>query len=177
MTSLVKESHNSTTIRLFLYLIVVGNIIILSIVFLCPRLVFMVEHWGASEREILLSDGPRDNPNMGHLRKIYKMMYFIKDHSEGNSTIYFINPQIFPNEVYKILLPRNIHFLDPKALKKFSITSQKGVGTSIYFVFMKKDKPEFCKKDEIIWDESGCGIYKLGDHRNSTKRRSYGKNH
>ena len=117
--TLIRRSYYDLFIRAFLYLIVVGNVVILSVVFLRPRLVFMVKHWGASEREILLSEGPRDNPTMEHLRKFYTMMYLVKDHSEENSILYFVNRKYFPNEVYKILL---INYLDNKARSRLNNT-------------------------------------------------------
>ena len=140
--------------------IILGNITILSYVFLYPRVSFMVSHWGASEREILLSAGPRDNPNMEHLRKIYKLIYFVKDHSEEDSRIYFINPHFSESEAYKILLPRKVHFLDSQGINKLSLLSRKRRVAARYVIFRKKDTPDFCKEDGILWDESGWGIYK-----------------
>ncbi len=152
--------------RLLLYIVVMGNITLLFIVFLYPRLVFMMSHWGASERTILLSEGPRDNPNMGHLRKIYKRMYFVKDHSEEDSVIYFINPYFTKAEAYKILLPRKVKFSDIKGrdmkdIEGFHVFSEKRLRIGDYLVFSEENKPDFCSNDEVIWDESGWGIYKV----------------
>jgi hypothetical protein len=121
----------------------------------------MINNWGASEREILLSKGPKDNPNMEHLRKFYKMMYFVKDHSEDNSVIYFVDRQFFANEVYKILLPRKIQFLNPRTIKTFSSHSQRTEGIPIYIVFRREDKPDFCRVEKVVWDKSGCGLCKI----------------
>ena len=121
----------------------------------------MIEHWGASEREILLSKGPRDNPNMEHLRKFYHMMYFVKDHSEEDSVVYFVNRQFFSDEVHKILLPRKIRFLDTKVIREFSLPILREEEISVYVVFRKEDKPDFCRIERIMWDGGGCGIYRV----------------
>lgn len=160
-TSSIKGFNYDLFIRLLLYVIIAGNVIVLSIVFLYPRLSFMLRYWGASEREILLSEGSKDNPNAESLRRIYKLMYFVKDNSEGNDVVYFINPQFSLAQVYKILLPRKVQFLDSQGIKKFSLFGQKRGGMPSYLVFMKEDKPDFCGEDEVIWDESGWGIYKV----------------
>jgi hypothetical protein len=139
----------------------VGNFIILSIVFLYPRFSFVVRHWGAFEREILLSEGSKDNPNTDSLRKIYKLMYFVKDKSRENGVLYFINPQFSLAHVYKIVLPRKVQFFDSEDLEEFSLTAQRKGDVPRYFVFRVEDTPYFCSDDEVIWDESGWGIYKV----------------
>lgn len=158
--SFISKSKYDFFIRLFLYIIIAGNIITLSIVFLYPRFSFMICHWGVSEREILLSEGSEDNPNTERLRRIYKLMYFVKDHSEEDSMIYFLNPYFSRAQACKILLPRKIHFLDSQNIKKFLLFGQKRIRIPSYFVFIKEDKPDFCREDEIIWDGSGWGMYK-----------------
>ncbi len=144
-----------------LRIIIAGNILILSIVFLYPRFSFMIKYWGATEREILLSEGSKDNPNTERLRKVYKLLYFVKDNSRENGVICFINPRFSLAHAYKILLPRKVQFLDSKDIKEFSLLDPKRGGMTCYFVFAKKDKPDFCKEDEMIWDESGWGIYRV----------------
>jgi hypothetical protein len=150
-------------IKGLLYGMVVANIMLLSSIFLYPRLVFMVTHWGASEREILLSEGPADNPNMEHLRKIYKLLYFVRDHSEEDSTVNFINPHFSKAEAYKVLLPRRVHFLELHDRKDLLLPIQKGVKKKDYFIFIREDKPDGLRENEIIWDESGWGLYKINE--------------
>ena len=159
--SFLRRSKYDFFIRLFLYIIIAGNIITLSIVFLYPRFSFMISYWGASEREILLSKGSMDNPNTERLRKIYKLMYFVKDNSREDGVVYFINPKFSLAQVYKILLLRKVQFLNLQDVKKFSQIGQKKGGIPNYFVFTKEDKPDFCREYSIIWDESGWGIYKV----------------
>ena len=158
-TSLVRKANYSLFIKMFLYVIAVGNIILLSIVFLYPRFSFMISHWGTSEREILLSEGSKDNPNTERLRKVYKLMYFVKE----NGVVYFINPRFSLAHAYKIVLPRKVHFLNSQDMKEFSLLDPKRRGMTCYFVFAKKDKPDFCKEDEVIWDESEWGIYNVSE--------------
>ena len=159
--SFIRKSRYDFFIRLFLYIIIAGNIITLSIVFLYPRLSFMMSYWGAPEREILLSEGSKDNPNTDGLRKIYRLMYFVKDNSGEDGVVYFINPKFSLAQVYKILLPCKVQFLDSQDVKKFSQLGQKRGGIPTYFIFRKEDKPDFCREDYIIWDKSGWGIYKM----------------
>ena len=160
-TTLMRRAYYDLFIRVLLYLIVGGNIIILSIVFLYPRFSFMIHHWGASDRGILLSEGSSDNPNTERLRKVYKLMYFVKDNSRENGVMCFINPRFSLAHAYKILLPRKVQFLDSKDIREFSLLDPKRGGMTCYFVFDEKDKPDFYKDDEVIWDESGWGIYKV----------------
>ena len=157
----MRRAYYDLFIRVLLYLIVGGNIIILSIVFLYPRFSFMIHHWGASDRGILLSEGSSDNPNTERLRKVYKLMYFVKDNSRENGVMCFINPRFSLAHAYKILLPRKVQFLDSKDIKEFSLLDPKRGGMTCYFVFDEKDKTDFYKEDEVIWDESGWGIYKV----------------
>lgn len=157
----MRRAYYDLFIRVLLYLIVGGNIIILSIVFLYPRFSFMIHHWGASDRGILLSEGSSDNPNTERLRKVYKLMYFVKDNSRENGVMCFINPRFSLAHAYKILLPRKVQFLDSKDIREFSLLDPKRGGMTCYFVFDEKDKPDFYKDDEVIWDESGWGIYKV----------------
>ena len=164
----MRDSIYFVVVKTLIAFIILSNIMILSYVFLFPRLNFMVAHWGASEREILLSEGPGDNPNMEHLRKFYKMMYFVKDHSENDSVIYFVNRQFFSDEVYKILLPRKIQYLDEQDIDEFLLPSQSSPKMPSYIVFRREDAPDFCRRDRVIWDESGCGIYELKHIRNLT---------
>ena len=159
--SFLKKSKYDFFIRLFLHIIITGNIITLSIVFLYPRFSFMIRYWGASEREILLSEGSKDNPNTDGLRKIYRLMYFVKDNSGEDGVVYFINSKFSLAKVYKILLPRKVEFLDSQDVKKFSQLGQKRGGIPTYFVFRKEDKPDFCGEGEVVWDGSGWGICKV----------------
>jgi len=88
-------------------------------------------------------------------------MYFVKDNSREDGVVYFINPKFSLAQVYKLLLPRKVQFLDSREIKGFLTLSQKRDGLPSYFVFRKKDKPDFCGEDEIVWDESGCGICRV----------------
>jgi len=164
----MRDSVYSIVVKVLIAFIIMSNIMVLSYVFLYPRLVFMVTHWGASEREILLSEGPRDNPNMEHLRGIYELMYFVNDHSSEDSVVYFINPQFSKSEAYKILLSRKIQYLDEQDVDEFSLPDQSSLKTPSYIVFRREDAPDFCRRDRVIWDESGCGIYELKHIRNLT---------
>ena len=161
MTTLIRESKYDLFVRLLLYLIVLGNITTLFIVFSYPRMVFMVRHWGASEREILLSEGPLDSPNTEHLRRIYRLMYFIKDNTGEDSVISFVTICSSKAEAYKILLPRKVRFIDSEDKKRFSLLNQRTGEIPHYFVFKKEDRPVFYRENKVVWDESGWGIYRV----------------
>ena len=158
----MRDSVYSIVVKVLIAFIIMSNIMVLSYVFLYPRLVFMVTHWGASEREILLSEGPRDNPNMEHLRKVYKLMYFVKDHSEEDSMIYFINPLFSESEAYKILLPRRVEFVDSLSNGNLLTIGQEPYGGRRYLVFRKESIPPLVEQGEIIWYEEGWGIWRIG---------------
>jgi len=145
----------------FLWSIILLNIITLSVVFLWPRLSFLYEYRNASLREMLLSPGPNDNPNMEHLRKIYKLMYFIKDHTEEESTVYFVKPHFSQAEAYKILLPRGVKFIDGGQGEKLLKVDQRLYEGTSYLAFKKENVPELAKGRKIEWNDEGWGICKV----------------
>jgi hypothetical protein len=145
----------------FMWSIICLNIITLSVVFLWPRLSFLSEYRNASLREMLLSPGPRDNPNMEHLRKIYKLMYFVRDHSEEESTVYFVKPHFSQAEAYKILLPRGVKFIDGGQGEKLLKVDQRPYGGTSYLAFKKENVPELAKGKKIEWNDEGWGICKV----------------
>ena len=120
----------------------------------------MKNHWGASEKEILLSEGSKDNPNMEGSREIYKLMYFVKDNSKENGVVYFIKPRFSLAQAYKIVLPRKVQFLVSGNIKELFLPGQKWKKIPRYFVFKREDTPDFCQEEGIRWDESGWGIHK-----------------
>jgi 4-amino-4-deoxy-L-arabinose transferase-like glycosyltransferase len=145
----------------FLWSILCLNMITLSVVFLWPRLSFLSEYRHASVREMLLSPGPKDNPNMEHLRRIYKLMYFIKDHTEEESSIYFIKPHFSQAEAYKILLPRGVKFIESDEESSFFESIQRLPKGMSYLAFKKENLPELAKERKIEWNDEGWGICKV----------------
>jgi len=156
----IKEKNRARLSR-FLTTLVCLNLITLSVIFLYPRLAFLYEHRNSSAREVLLSSGPRDNPNMKHLRKIYALMYFVKDHSEVGSVVYFIDPYFLETEALKILLPRRVKFVDLLESRTLFDVGQKAHGERSYLVLRKETIPYFVEKEEVIWNEEGWGIYRI----------------
>jgi hypothetical protein len=143
----------------FLIIVICLNIITLTIVFLYPRLAFLYEYRNASSKEILLSPGPRDNPNMEHLRRIYKFLYFVKEHSEEDSIIYFINPHTSKPQAYKVLLPRTIRFINQEGNNDVIISNSQVLdGKRCYLVFRKGNIPSIVGTQEIIWNDAGWAI-------------------
>jgi len=145
----------------FLTTIVCLNLVTLSVVFLYPRLTFLYEYRNSSAKEVLLSPGPRDNPNMENLREVYRLMYFIKDHTEEDSEIYFISPYFSKAQACKILLPRGIYFVDKWKAKSLLAVGQQEDGKISYLVFEGENIPELTEKGGITWDENSWGIYKM----------------
>ena len=145
----------------FILIIVCLNIFTLAVVFLYPRLTYLYEYRDANLREILLSPGPRDNPNMEHLRRIYKLMYFVKDHSEKDSVVFFINPYFSKAEALKVLLPRKVRFVSGDEPESFLSVDQNLYGERKYLVFKKDTIPHFVKEKEIMWSEDGWVICKI----------------
>jgi len=148
-------------VKVLLYTIVMSNVIILSMVFLYPRLHFMLSHWGASERELLLSEGSRDNPNMESLREVYTLMYFVKDTTEEKSVVYFINPTFTKAYAYKILLPREVNFIESDEGERFFENKKQLSTKNSYLVFRKEDLPDIAQERQVAWSEEGWGVCTL----------------
>ena len=75
-----------------------------------PRIQFMISHRGESRNQILLSSGPKDNPNMAHLRNIYKALIEIENKSSDGNPVFLMNPKFSKAEALKILFPRKVYF-------------------------------------------------------------------
>ena len=134
---------------------------ILSIVFLSPRLFFMIGNWDSSEREILLSKGPRDNPTMEHLREFYRKMYFIKDNTEEEGVLYFVEMETGLEEAYKILLPRKLCFIGQGEAGNLLSGSQKQNTGKGYLVFAREKIPNGVGLREVVWSNEGWGIWRV----------------
>lgn len=93
----------------FLYVIIFCNLITLTVFFMVPRIQFMASHWGEDKEKLLLTPGPKDNPNMEHLRNIYAAMIEIKNQSEGSHSIYFPTPLFSRAEALKIFFPKKVY--------------------------------------------------------------------
>jgi len=157
----IKEENRARLSRL-LTILVYLNLITLSVIFLYPRLAFLYEHRNSSAKEVLLSPGPRDNPNMEHLREVYRLLYFIKDHTEEDSMLYFISPYFSKAQACKILLPRGICFIDRWKAKRLLTASQKEDGKTRYLVFEEDTFSELATKGGDVRNEKGWTIYKIG---------------
>lgn len=90
--------------------VIVCNLLVLALFFLIPRVQFMISHWGESRNQLLLSSGPKDNPNMSHLRNIYKALVEIEDQGKDNYPVFLENPKFSKAEALKILFPRKVYF-------------------------------------------------------------------
>jgi len=152
----------------FLYAIILANIVILGKVFLYPRLVFMIRHWGEPPREIMTAGG-LEIPNVH--RRVNEFMYFLREHTEGDAVIMFppkVLGENLPSErlmglpyYYGFLYPRRLFFYGtdaiPPALRE---QLEREVG---YIVYTSDWDPREIMdiKGERIPFKYGWGIWKL----------------
>ena len=156
----IREKGRILLLR-FLACVVWLNLFTLTVFFLYPRLSFLYEYRGASLREVLFSSGPQDSPNMEHLRDIYKLLYFVKDHSTEDSVVYFISPKFNLAQVSKILLPRKVCFCDQYEVESLLTIGQKRDSQAGHLVFKIENTPHLVEGRKIVWYDKEWGIYRM----------------
>ncbi|MFQ5671482.1 MAG: hypothetical protein ACE5G9_00175 [Nitrospinales bacterium] len=84
--------------------LVVGNLLLISVVFLIPRAVFMKNHFGESHSELERTGGPRDIPNL--YQPTYIIAHAVSRHTPEDSVVLFPFPYgalTFKKEPYNSL--------------------------------------------------------------------------
>jgi hypothetical protein len=126
--------------------IVIGNLVILTLVFLVPRAQFILEHKNLTGNQLMETSGPPDMPNQ--LSLTYKVAHRIRELSPEDATV-FMPPGdrlagSFRSASIQVLYPRRIHFGKDENFAS-ELKEAKKTDAS-YFVYSPDWRPEFCKE-------------------------------
>lgn len=142
--------------------IVIGNLVVIVVFFLTPRMQFFLDHEGLSRSQLLETAGSRDMPNQ--LKKTYKVANGIRELTPLTATI-FMPPGdrlqgSFRSAATQILYPRKLIFGEDENFEK---KLKEGIESETsYFVFSPDWKPEFCKEpSRIVLTDSGFGMCRV----------------
>ena len=91
--------------------IIVMNVLVLTFVFVIPRVKFMTKHWGWKVEDLMESSGPRDTPNqysktyrmVNHIQKVLlekSIILMPPDNWEFGSSRSVVIQRLYPNKVY-----------------------------------------------------------------------------
>ena len=140
--------------------IVIGNLAILTMVFLVPRAQFLLAQPSLAPHQMMETAGSPDMPNQ--FSRTYKVVNRIPDLTPVSATV-FMPPGdglegSFRSAAIQILYPRRIFFGEDE---NFEDKLKEGV-KSAYFVYSSEWKPEFCKKSSRIeLTDFGFGMCRL----------------
>jgi len=140
--------------------IVIGNLTILTMVFLVPRAQFLVAQPSLAPHQMMETAGSPDMPNQ--FSRTYKVVNRIRDLTSVDATV-FMPPGdrlkgSFRSAAIQILYPRRIFFGEDK---NFEDKLKEGV-KSAYFVYSPDWQPDFCTEpSRIELTDFGFGICRL----------------
>jgi hypothetical protein len=86
----ITNTLNSNSFRNPLRLFILGNLVIIFVFFLSPRIDFMLKQWNRPSQEILISTGPKDIHNL--YIDTYLIARAVAKETPANSVIYFPSP-------------------------------------------------------------------------------------
>jgi predicted TIM-barrel fold metal-dependent hydrolase len=142
--------------------VVTGNLIILLIFFLVPRVQFILAHGGLTPSQLMETPGSRDMPNQ--LSQTYAVVNRIRELTAEDATI-FMPPGnrtqgSFRSATIQILYPRKIFFGDDTNFEK-ELKEAENFKVS-YFVYSKEWKPGYCGElSRIELTDFGFGMCRL----------------
>jgi len=150
----LSKKHNFD--YLFLYLIIIGNLLVLSSYFLLPRINFLIKNKDLSHRQIRLLTGPSDNPNM--YKSTYEIAYKIKDATNDGSVIFLptSSDTLHTGPTYQILYPRELIWGDRIGLK-FRIKKY-NKNPNVYVVINPEWPNDLCFKEIALLNNNGWKI-------------------
>ncbi len=142
--------------------IVIGNLAILTMVFLVPRAKFLLAQPSLAPHQMMETAGSPDMPNQ--FSWTYKVVNRIRDLTPVSATV-FMPPGdrlagSFRSATIQILYPRKIFFgEDGNFEEELKVAEKLNVS---YFVYSPEWKPEFCKKSSRIeLTDFGFGMCRL----------------
>jgi len=142
--------------------VVIGNLIVLSIYFLAPRMKFFSVHRGLNSNHFMETTGSLDMPNQ--LSQTYKVVNRIRELT-AEDAILFMPPGdrkkgSFRSAAIQILYPRKIFFGEDGNFERELKGAKKS--NASYFVYSPEWKPEFCEEpSRIELTDIGFGMCRL----------------
>ncbi len=141
--------------------IVIGNLVILTLVFLVPRAQFILEYKDLTGNQLMETAGSADIPNQ--LSRTYRVVHRIRDLTPVDATI-FMPPGnrmegSFRSVAIQVLYPRRILFGEDE---NFADELKERV-KSAYFVYSPDWQPEFCEEPRIELTDFGFGMCQIND--------------
>ncbi len=140
--------------------IVIGNLAILTMVFLVPRAQFLLMQPSLASHQLMETAGSPDMPNQ--FSRTYKVVNRIRDLTPASASVFM--PQgdrlegSFRSATIQILYPRRVFFGDDE---NFSDKLKQRLKPA-YFVFSADWQPEFCKEpSRIELSDFGFGMCRL----------------
>lgn len=131
-------------IKNLLYFIIASNLIMTVAIFLKPRLIFLSSHPGFSHKQIQLSPGSSDLPNV--FQESFSVSYKILEDISEKSIIVFINllSEIRKEPAYAVFYPRNLMWdYDINFAEKIDKHRD---SNDLVVVFKGSIKPDLCKE-------------------------------
>lgn len=133
-------------VQKILAVIVTGNLVILTLVFLVPRVQFILAHEDLSGNQLMETSGSPDMPNQ--LSKTYEVVHRIRELTPEAATV-FMPPGdrlagSFRSASIQVLYPRKILFGEDEHFGNGLEDAEKIEAS--YFVYSPDWQPEFCKE-------------------------------
>ena len=141
---------------------VIGNLIVLSTVFLAPRIEFLMAHTGLTSNQLMETKGSSDMPNQ--LAPTYAVVNRIRELTPV-SAIIFMPPGdrmqgSFRSATIQILYPRKIFFGEDGNFQGELKKAEKSEGS--YFVYSPQWNPEYCPEaSRMGLTDFGFGMCRL----------------
>ena len=139
--------------------IVVGNLIVLVIFFLLPRMQFLLAHKNLTRNQLLETTGSRDMPNQ--LARTYQVVNRIKEMTPKDARVYMPSGDrlegSFRSAAIQVLYPRKIFFGEDENFA--SRLEDDFKDDASYFVYSPDWRPEFCaESSRIELTDFGFGV-------------------
>lgn len=138
----------------------VGNLAILTMVFLVPRAQFLLAQPSLDPNQIMETAGSPDMPNQ--FSRTYKVVHRIRDLTPASATV-FMPPGdrlegSFRSVTIQVLFPRKVFFGKDENFEKHLTEAVK----SAYFVYSSDWQPKFCEAtSRIKLTDFGFGMCRL----------------
>ena len=142
--------------------IVIGNLILLFIFFLMPRMQFLLGHRGLTPSQLMETAGSSDIPNQ--LTGTYAVVHRVRELTPVSATV-FMPPGdrmqgSFRSATIQVLYPRKVFFGEDNNFEGELMKAEQSEDS--YFVYSQEWKPGFCgQRSRIELTDFGFGMCRL----------------